>query len=42
LKAKIADRLDIKFADGYSQSSGDRKIVEALRKHVKEVENNRE
>jgi hypothetical protein len=42
LKAKIADRLDIKFADGYSQSSGDRKIVEALRKHVKEVENNRD
>jgi len=31
LKSEIAQRVDIKFPDGYTQASGDRKITDALR-----------
>lgn len=37
LKEKIARLLDIRFKDGFSQSSGDYKITEALRIHVRQT-----
>ena len=39
LKSKIAQLLDIRFPDGYSQKSGDFTIYEALRLFVKEQSN---
>lgn len=36
LKEEIAYALDIRFEDGYSQSSGDRGIVDAFKIHVQE------
>ena len=36
LKSQIKSLLDIRFSNGYSQSSGDTDIVQALRAHVRE------
>lgn len=35
LKSKISSSLNIKFSDGFSQSSGDKDILQALRLYVK-------
>jgi hypothetical protein len=37
LKAEIADLLDIRFKDGFHQSTGDTQITQALRDHVRSL-----
>lgn len=39
LKSQIAKKVDIRFKDGYSQSSGDKQITEALKTIVRHVGN---
>ena len=38
LKGQIADLLDIRFADGWRQASGDDQITAALRQHVRSAD----
>ena len=37
LKEQIADKLDIKYANGYTQTSGDQVIDAAIRKHLRDA-----
>lgn len=39
LKHFIADKLDIRFPDGYKQESGSYKIMDAVSKHSMKIEN---